>query len=104
MKTDTSERGLGQLICTVLTGHPCEPSIPNEVRKPPTPYDGVGWIGGLSDDDCEHCVDLYQLSAFLSETQSEVVEAFNLGYDPDAAPKLMRYVPEWAAPHRERGT
>lgn len=25
-------------------------------------------------------------------------------YDPDAAPKLMRYVPEWAASHRERGT
>jgi len=27
-----------------------------------------------------------------------------LPYDPDAAPKLMRYVPVWAAPHRENGT
>lgn len=25
-------------------------------------------------------------------------------YDPDAAPKLMRYVPVWAAPHRDKGS
>ena len=25
MTTDTSERGLERLICTALTGHPCNP-------------------------------------------------------------------------------
>ena len=33
MKTDTSERGLERLICTALTGYPCDPSQPDELAE-----------------------------------------------------------------------
>ena len=46
MKTDTSERGLERLICTVLTGYPCDPPKPGVVAEPPVAYGGVGWICG----------------------------------------------------------
>src|SRR5437667_2372712 len=40
--------------------------------------------------------------AIASRLIREAVETgIVLPYDPDAAPKLMRYVPVWAAPHRE---
>ena len=44
MTTDTSERGLERLICTAMTGHPCDPLQPGEVRERPATY-GAGWIG-----------------------------------------------------------
>ena len=51
MTTDTSERGLKRLICTVLTGSPCDPGAgpTGEVRERPAEY-GVGWIGGRPED------------------------------------------------------
>jgi len=88
--SDTSERGLERLICTALTGHPCEPSRPDEVRKPPTPYGGVGWICGVSEDyDREYCVDLLQVTAFLQVTQPEVAEALDLGNDGPTRRKFL---------------
>lgn len=48
-KSDTSERGLERLICTALTGHPCDP-VPTEsdaVREEDTSYGGYGWIGAI---------------------------------------------------------
>jgi predicted HTH transcriptional regulator len=33
-----------------------------------------------------------------------VAERYIAPYDPNAAPKLMRYVPIWAAPDRDNGT
>jgi type I restriction enzyme R subunit len=50
MSTLPSERALERLICTALTGHPCEPAKPDWVEKPPTAYGGVGWLGGTSQD------------------------------------------------------
>ncbi|MGB2772306.1 MAG: hypothetical protein WBF31_08305, partial [Anaerolineae bacterium] len=80
-KTDTSERGLERLICTVLTGHPCDPPPPGGMRERPAIY-GAGWIGGdPSDYDREYCVDLAQLAAFLRETQPTAAEALDLGRD-----------------------
>ena len=39
----------------------------------------VGWICGAPDDyDREYCVDLSQLSAFMRETQPDVVDALGL--------------------------
>ena len=76
MTTDTTERGLERLICTALTGSPCDPGrgLRIEVRERPPTY-GVGWIGGAPEDyDREYCVDLAQLSAFLRETQPDVAE------------------------------
>jgi len=43
--------------------------------------------------------------AAASRLIREAVEAgLIVPYDPDAAPKLMRYLPAWAAPLRSRGT
>jgi len=81
MTTDTSERGLERLICTALTGGPCDPaSAPSGVvREPSAPYGGSGWICGSSDDyDREYCVDLAQLHAFLKTTQPEAAGALDL--------------------------
>ena len=33
MTTDTSEKGLESLICTALTGHPCDPTQTGAVRE-----------------------------------------------------------------------
>ena len=82
MTTDTSERGLERLICTALSGHPCEPSPSGTVAEPPAGYGGVGWTcGNAHDYDREHCVDLAQLAAFLRATQPETAEALALSED-----------------------
>src|SRR5660398_329090 len=50
MTTDTSERGLERLICTALTGSPCDPGgvdagAADAVHEQPATY-GAGWICG----------------------------------------------------------
>ncbi|MDE2180242.1 MAG: type I restriction endonuclease subunit R [candidate division NC10 bacterium] len=91
MTTDTSERGLERLICTALTGAPCD-SISGPagaVRERPATY-GAGWICGTADDyDREYCADLAQLSAFLWETQPEAAEALDLGQDGPTRRKFL---------------
>ena len=91
MPTDTSERGLERLICTALTGSPCEAGAgPTEgVHERPAAY-GVGWICGASEDyDREYCVDLAQLSAFLQETQPEAIATLELGQDSPTRRKFL---------------
>ncbi len=91
MKTDTSERGLERLICTALTGSPCDSGAgPAEsVRERPAIY-GVGWICGVPEDyDREYAVDLAQLSAFLGATQPEVATALDLGQDGPTRRKFL---------------
>ena len=89
MTTDTTERGLERLICTALTGHPCDPPQPGEIQQRPATY-GAGWIGGAPEDyDREYCVDLAQLSAFLREMQPEVAEALDLGQDGPTRRKFL---------------
>ena len=91
MTTDTSERGLERLICTALTGSPCDPGTGpvDWVKERPSTY-GVGWIGGVPEDyDREYCVDLEQLSAFLHETQPEVAEHLELGQDGPTRRKFL---------------
>ena len=91
MTTDTSERGLERLICTALTGHPCDPgaAAADEVHERPAVY-GAGWICGASEDyDREYCVDLAQLSAFLRETQPEAADALDLGQDGPTRRKFL---------------
>ena len=81
MTTDTSERGLERLICTAMTGNPCDPTPTGAVLELPA-TSTAGWIcGNPHDYDCEHCVDLAQFSAFLRETQPKTVEALDLGQD-----------------------
>ncbi len=90
MKTDTTERGLERLICTALTGHPCDPPQPDDVHYTILTHGGTGWIGGDPNDyDREYCVDLVQLSAFLRETQPEGAEALALDEDGPTRRKFL---------------
>ena len=90
MTTDTSERGLERLICTALTGAPCDPGVPaNVVQERPATY-GVRWICGAAEDyEREYCVDLAQIAAFLRETQAKVCDALDLGQDGPTRRKFL---------------
>ena len=41
MSTDLTERGLERLICTAMTGEPCDPPPGPTVGEPPASYGGV---------------------------------------------------------------
>ena len=85
MSSDTSERGLERLICETLTGSACDSGT--ETAR----VGGVGWACGSPDDyDREHCVDLVQLSGFLSDTQPGVVEALTLEDNGPVRRKFMQ--------------
>ena len=88
--TDTSERGLERLICTALTGHPCDPPKADRVTEPREGYGGVGWrCGSPQDYDREFCVDRVQLAAFLRDTQPEAAESLALDKDGPSQRKLL---------------
>ena len=68
--TDTSERGLERLICTALTGSPCDAASAQAgpESEVAAATGGVGWICGAPNDyDREYTVDLGQFLAFLIE-------------------------------------
>ena len=91
MTTDTSERGLERLICTALTGSPCDPGAvaAGSVRERPAAY-AAGWIGGdPADYDREYCVDLAQLTTFLRETQPHSAESLALDEDGPTRRKFL---------------
>jgi type I restriction enzyme R subunit len=103
MTTDTTERGLERLICTALTGSPCDAGAeaPDSVHERPAVY-GAGWICGASEDyDREYCVDLVQLSAFLNATQPETAEALELDED---GPTRRRFLARLQGEITKRGT
>ena len=61
--TDTSERGLEDRICEMLSGMG-DKSSTGDVGERPAVY-GAGWrYGDREDYDREYCVDLAQLTAF----------------------------------------
>ena len=89
MTTDTSEKGLERLICTALTGAPCDPSQGGMVHERPAGY-GVGWIcGDTRDYDREYCVDLTQFRAFLHATQPVAADSLDLGQDSPTRRKFL---------------
>ena len=101
MTTDTSEKGLERLICTALTGAPCDPPQGGLVRERPSTY-GAGWIcGDPQDYDREYCVDLVQLSAFLHATQPVAAESLDLGQD---SPTRRRFLARLQGEITRRGT
>ena len=88
--TDTSERGLERLMCTVLTGHPCDPPKEGKVAEARPAYGGVGWIGGNPHDyDREYCVDRVQLAGFLHATQPKAAESLALDEDGPTRRKFL---------------
>ena len=89
MTTDTSEAGLERLICTALTGHPCDPAAADGLRERPAAY-AAGWLGGSAHDyDREYCLDLAQLSAFLQRTQPETAAMLSLEEDSPTRRKFL---------------
>lgn len=90
MTTDTSESGLESLICTALTGQPCDAAGRGRMGERPAAY-GAGWIcGDAHDYDREHCLDLAQLSAFLYATQPDT--AGLLGLEEDGPTVRMHFI------------
>ena len=90
MTTDTTERGLERLICTALTGQPCDPSAAGTIAMPQPGYGGVGWTcGDRHDYDREYCVDLVQLAAFLRDTQPGIADALDLD---EAGPTRRKFL------------
>ena len=90
MTSDTSERGLERLICSALSGHPCEPPATGTVEEPAAGYGGVGWrCGNPHDYDREYCVDIVQLAAFLRATQPETADALALHNDGPTRRKFL---------------
>ena len=92
MTTDTSERGLERLICTALTGSPCDAASSQTDREGEaiSPSGGAGWICGAPNDyDREYTVDPAQLLTFLVETQPDVFEGLHLEDDGPARRKFL---------------
>ena len=88
MTTDTTECGLEQRICALLT-HRADAPDTAEVRERPANYE-VGWINGHSDDyDRTHGIDLAQLTAFLKTTQPHLVAALSLDADSPVRRKFL---------------
>ena len=101
MTTDTSERGLERLICTTLTGHPCELAEGGALRERPAAY-AAGWIcGDPRDYDRDYCVDLAQLSAFLHQTQPDIAGSLGLNED---SPTRRKFLARLQSEVTKRGT
>ncbi|MDY6954955.1 MAG: type I restriction endonuclease, partial [Thermodesulfobacteriota bacterium] len=99
--SDTTERGLERLICTALTGHPCDPPRPGDLREPTPAYGGGGWIcGDPNDYDREHAVDLAKLLDFLITTQPEAVEMLGL---VDDGPRRQHFLHRLQGETAKRG-
>ena len=128
MPTDTTERGLERLICAAMTGSPCDPGAglsddgtgsgpsdgrisPAQAREPRPTYDpgtasgqprGSGWTcGDPRDYDREHCVDVAQLAAFLSNTQPKTADALALR---DNGPARRKFLARLQGQIGKRGT
>ena len=83
MTTDTSERGLENLIVRAMTGHTDLLSPEHVATETSAPVaGGTGWLlGDPHHYDRDYCVDLVQLRGFVLATQEDLVEALSLGTD-----------------------
>ncbi len=100
--SDTSERGLERLICTALTGAPCDPRVPANVVQQRPATDAAGWICAAAEDyDREYCVDLAQFTALLRETQPGVADALDLG---QGGPTRRKFLARLQGEVSKRGT
>ena len=100
MTTDTSEKGLEDLICSGLTGFERSPAVSGAIQQRPTDY-GPGWVHGDPEDyDREYCVDLAQLSAFLHDTQPDIAPSLDLGED---SPTRRRFLARLQGEIAKRG-
>ena len=104
MTTDTSERGLERLICTALTGNPCDATLApvGPEGDAAAAAGGAGWVCGAPNDyDREYTVDLAQLLAFLIETQPDVFKGLRL---EDVGPARLKFLARLQGEVSKRGT
>ena len=89
MTTDTSEKGLEDLILAHMTGSaPVDAS--DGFASPSALYGSAGWkLGDWHDYDREYCVDLVQLTRFFETTQPDLLEALSLGEDGPTRRKFL---------------
>src|SRR5207245_1012602 len=83
MTTDTSERGLEDLIARAMTGHTdllSPPHVATETSAPVTGGTGC-LLGDPHHYDRDYCVDLVQLRGFVMATQDDLVDALSLATD-----------------------
>ena len=90
MKTDTSERGLEELIVTAMTGRAKFASASDGETEVTAQSHGTGWLlGDPRDYDRGYCVDLVHLHTFLEATQPKVAAALELASDTPARRKFL---------------
>ena len=84
MSTDTSEKGLENLIVRHMTGSHGLGVQPGRVAERPPPYGGTGYTGGSPQDyDRAHALDVAQLFAFLRTTQPDAVVKLGIANERD---------------------
>ncbi len=91
MTTDTTERGLEELIVRGMTGR-TDVLVPAHVAtETSVPVaGGTGWLlGDTGHYDPEYCVDLVQLRGFLMATQDAVLESLQLDVDGPTRRKFL---------------
>src|SRR5690349_21823035 len=89
--TDTTERGLEELIVRHMTGR-TDVLVPAHVAtETSVPVaGGTGWLlGDAGHYDREYCVDLVQLRGFLMATQGDVLDSLQLDIDGPTRRKFL---------------
>ena len=90
MATDTSEKGLEDLIVAGLTNSGAASLDVGTVHDGAAGYGAGGWIlGSPNDYNRDYAVDLVQLNAFLSATQPEVADGLALSQDGPVRNKFL---------------
>ncbi len=86
MTTDTTERGLEDLIVRAMTGRTDVLSPPHVATENSAPVaEGTGWLlGDPHHYDRDYCVDLVQLRGFVMATQEDLLDALARCRRPDA--------------------
>jgi hypothetical protein len=78
------------------------PRFDGGVAEPTALYGSGGWLlGDWRDYDREHCMDLFQLRAFLEATQPKVAQALDLGQD---GPTRRQFLARLQGEITKRGT
>jgi type I restriction enzyme R subunit len=88
--TDTSEKGLEDLIVAAMTGSGRSAPQGYTATEPTALYGGTGWmLGDWHDYDRDFAVDRVQLAAFIEATQPRVAEGLDLDHDGPARRKFL---------------
>ena len=101
MTTNTSEKGLEDLIVKAMTGETPNPVGSDKTKDPKYPYGGTGWMLGKTEDyNREYAVDLPQLRAFLTNTQEAATKTLDLF---DNSPTRLKFLARLQGEISKRG-